>query len=641
MAADVKISVIIPVYNAGRHLHACLKTVLAQTIREIEVICVDDGSTDLSPKIIAACAAADRRVRAMRQEHAGAAAARNRALDSATGEFICFMNADDMYPSETSLAALYGAVTESGRDIAGGRMEIFGDDRREVARQSAVWRRCRYPDAIGDVDYASYQAPWGCTLYIYRRALIETNGLRFPPYCHFQDPPFFVRAMLAAGVFRAIPDVVYRYRADRKRKDWAEIGFRAYRDTVHAYLDLLEIADRHDMRRLIVRVAKQTAKACATPRKFNAARTYLRGIIRLLIRTRRIDENLREKLIRRFFTKFADGRRRLKFLGGATYFFWRIKARLRNFSGRRRRGPSLFAADAFAAKLFHEKPVSIIIPVYNGHDALVRLAATLFERTDEMHEIVFIDDASTDGRIAPLLAGFARDHANVRVVTNRENRGFSHNVNIGAALSDRDFVILNTDTEVPQKWVPRLFDFIWHAPATASVTPMSVMSLFLSIPDKEHGTFAFLEQHGTVVLDRAISRIAPRPEKCRIPCGIGFCMAISRSAWRQVGPFNEELFGRGYCEEIDWTLRAGELFGYANRFAPNLFVAHWHNGSFTEEERNALIRAHKVHLNERHPDRISGSKLEHSAPVVRELKLVAKVFRQAGITPSPRNLQQI
>lgn len=91
-----KVSVIIPVYNAEEYLRECLDSVLGQSLRDIEVVCVDDGSTDASPDILSDCASRDARLRVIRGEHAGAYKARARAFAEIAGEFVHFMDADDV-----------------------------------------------------------------------------------------------------------------------------------------------------------------------------------------------------------------------------------------------------------------------------------------------------------------------------------------------------------------------------------------------------------------------------------------------------------------------------------------------------------------------------------------------------------------
>lgn len=91
-----RISVIVPVYNAGRYLPICLDSILAQTHRDLEILLVEDGSTDGSGAVCDGYAKIDGRVRVLHQENRGPSAARNRGLDAAAGEYIAFADADDV-----------------------------------------------------------------------------------------------------------------------------------------------------------------------------------------------------------------------------------------------------------------------------------------------------------------------------------------------------------------------------------------------------------------------------------------------------------------------------------------------------------------------------------------------------------------
>lgn len=121
--AIVKVSVIIPVYQAQRYVRQCLDSVTGQTLREIEIICVDDGSFDGSAQILAECAARDKRIRVIRQENAGAGAARNRGLAEASGEYLSFLDADDFFEPDM-LTRAYEKAKESASQIV-----VYGADR--------------------------------------------------------------------------------------------------------------------------------------------------------------------------------------------------------------------------------------------------------------------------------------------------------------------------------------------------------------------------------------------------------------------------------------------------------------------------------------------------------------------------------
>ena len=92
---EVKVSVIIPVYNVEKYLRECIDSILNQTLHELELICVDDGSTDGSLEILQAYEKKDNRVTVLTQHNQGAGAARNKGLQIAKGEYLSFLDADD------------------------------------------------------------------------------------------------------------------------------------------------------------------------------------------------------------------------------------------------------------------------------------------------------------------------------------------------------------------------------------------------------------------------------------------------------------------------------------------------------------------------------------------------------------------
>ncbi len=96
----VKASIIIPIYNEERYLEQCLDSVCGQTLKEIEIICVDDGSTDRTPEILKKYSGKDSRIRIITQKNKFAGTARNRGMECASGEYLSFLDADDYYESD-------------------------------------------------------------------------------------------------------------------------------------------------------------------------------------------------------------------------------------------------------------------------------------------------------------------------------------------------------------------------------------------------------------------------------------------------------------------------------------------------------------------------------------------------------------
>ena len=129
------VSVIVPVYNMSKYLRQCLDSVLSQTLKEIEIICVDDGSTDDSLEILSEIAVKDSRVRVLQQENKGSGAARNYGISEARGEYIAFMDSDDWYPSDDVLEVLYGLAKKFGVNIVGGSLTWWDDGIRQSDSQ--------------------------------------------------------------------------------------------------------------------------------------------------------------------------------------------------------------------------------------------------------------------------------------------------------------------------------------------------------------------------------------------------------------------------------------------------------------------------------------------------------------------------
>lgn len=215
-----KTSIIIPVYNTEEYLPACLDSVLAQTQREIEVILVDDGSTDGSLAIERAYAQRDSRVRIIQQSNLRQGTARNRGLAEARGEFIYFMDSDDLIMPEL-LETCYEACENDELDFVIFDTAGFTDDPSiDCSDQFPEIRdrSCAVTTDIVDAPtfWAStfrkgYLIPI-CWLEYFRRSFLLDNDLRFAERIFFEDNDWFVRVFMAAKRIRYLPKKLHRYR---------------------------------------------------------------------------------------------------------------------------------------------------------------------------------------------------------------------------------------------------------------------------------------------------------------------------------------------------------------------------------------------------------------------------------------------
>ena len=196
-----KISVIVPVYNAEDTLETALSSVFMQTLTDIEILCINDGSTDHSADVLTSAQRRDGRVRCLTQENAGAGMARNKGIAEAKGEYIAFLDADDLYPGPYALETLLAAAEKSGAMVCGGSIEkAKGNDVHPM--------------------------------------------LQFPPLRVYEDPIFLLCTLLKAKEYYAVPDVVYRYNGTHSNK---RITLACTKDYLRGLIAELKLSKKKDL----------------------------------------------------------------------------------------------------------------------------------------------------------------------------------------------------------------------------------------------------------------------------------------------------------------------------------------------------------------------------------------------------------
>ena len=131
-----KVSVIIPVYNVEKYLAKCIESVINQTLTEIEIICVDDGSTDLCPKILDEYASKDKRIKVIHKENEGYGKTMNIGLDLAQGEYIGLVESDD-YILPNMYEILYKKAKENDLDLIKSNFYFFWDKILSIQKSAA------------------------------------------------------------------------------------------------------------------------------------------------------------------------------------------------------------------------------------------------------------------------------------------------------------------------------------------------------------------------------------------------------------------------------------------------------------------------------------------------------------------------
>lgn len=206
------LSVVMPVYNSAKHLAECLDSVCNQTYRYLEIICVDDGSTDGSARILDDYAGRDPRIVVFHRENEGPSSARNLALDHAHGTFVIGLDSDDVLLPNCYERALSYMTDEVDMVCFG--VHVFGEDSRQVSRvansKSLKIEKEELIPLTGEKDGIVTGYAWN---KIFRRKIIEQYNIRYPEGVIWCEDVVFSQkyASVARNVYM-LPEKLYRYR---------------------------------------------------------------------------------------------------------------------------------------------------------------------------------------------------------------------------------------------------------------------------------------------------------------------------------------------------------------------------------------------------------------------------------------------
>ena len=204
----VKISIIVPVYNVEKYLPKCLESLIHQTLKDIEIICINDGSTDNSLSILKDYAKNDSRIRIINKENGGISATRNSGINAAMGDFLSFIDSDDWIDLDF-FEKLYLAAKKYSADIAaagiirisGRRKRVLLDFKKEIVTDDTneKFRLCDIPDK-------SYT----CNK-IYRTSKIKDLNILFKDNIIYEDIIFTPEAVHKLGALITVPGTYYFY----------------------------------------------------------------------------------------------------------------------------------------------------------------------------------------------------------------------------------------------------------------------------------------------------------------------------------------------------------------------------------------------------------------------------------------------
>lgn len=229
-----KVSIIVPIFNCSKYFKQCIESALNQTVRDIEIIVVDDCSADCDYKKIIDLYK-DARIKFVRNPtRIGVGPSRNKGIKLSSGDYIAFLDGDDFYPNKNSINLLYTKAKADKLDICGGSLYVIDEDSLIVDQEVPG----QFFKNSGLIKYINYQHDGGFYRFIYKRDFILSNKIFFPKLRRMQDPVFFVNAMIKANSFFAFKDYVYAYRKGHKIIVWDQESILDHYDAIRQILNL-------------------------------------------------------------------------------------------------------------------------------------------------------------------------------------------------------------------------------------------------------------------------------------------------------------------------------------------------------------------------------------------------------------------
>lgn len=373
-----KVSVIIPVYNAEKYLRQCLDSLVKQTLREFEVICVDDGSTDRSLKILNDYRALDDRVRVFTQTNQGAAVARNLGIEKANGEYLLFLDSDDFF-EKTLLEEIYVAGAEVNADIVLFAAKQFNHKVKKSENMPWTLKTELLPDrvfAAAEIADRIFQvttpSPW---TKLFRKEFILNNGLQYQNLKNANDLSFVYTALFLAQKIRWLDRPLVNYRInqgdstqDKKKKYPKEF-----------YFALKKLKQELENRELFDKFSNSFVEVAEENVQWN-----LKNIPYDIVSKEERQEIYQE-------------------LGLSESKELQLRAMMQDSDN-------------------NQPDISIIIPVYNVAPYLEECLRSVIHQTYDNIEIICVNDGSTDTS-EEILQHFANEDKRIKIISKSKNEG--------------------------------------------------------------------------------------------------------------------------------------------------------------------------------------------------------------------------
>ena len=453
----IKVSVVLPVYNSERYIHQCLNSILNQTLKEIEIICVDDGSTDNSVNLINDICKKDSRVSLIMQKNSYAGVARNNGLKHAKGKYVIFLDSDDFFEPDM-LLSMYEKAEEDHAQICLCSGRTFNEKTEEYQYVKYYLNTDFLPEktpfSAMDIKQRIFNAitpaPW---TKLFRRDYILENGFQFQPLKKSNDLLFVFLALACAEKITYVNKPFVNYRTENKN------SLQGNTDVFSNdfYTALLSLKKALQKRRLFVEFEQSFVTRALSSCFYNLDKNSNKA------NYIQIAKDLQNSYLynlcifghtRGYFYIKKDFERLMDFMEKSPDDLWKNRNK---------------TSESIKPKIDINKwicpmdieydgniKISVVIPVYNTENYIGECLDSVIGNTFKDFEIICVNDGSTDNTLN-ILNFYAERYEKIRVI-NKENSGPSDTRNIGIEAAKGEYILfIDSDDYIE----PRTLEYLY------------------------------------------------------------------------------------------------------------------------------------------------------------------------------------
>lgn len=429
-----KVSVIIPCYNAEKYLDQCLTSVINQTLSDIEIICVDDGSTDNSLNMLSQYAERDARIKVLRQQNKFAGVARNAGMASATGEFVAFLDADDYYEKD-GLEKAYDIAKANDLDMLKLSSYLLDEQTGEITT-NAHYSHEKFPQKDMVLTFSEYPSHFlNCADVawngLYRRSFVEANRIGFNDFRCVNDRSFYINCILSAKRVM-VADVFLTYYRRNLTNSLVSNRHKYFECQIGSYNLIKDIASKANI--------DESAKKMILQHELNQIFIWYDKFLDAGVNVFHVEE-----VIRGFIAGFDT-------TDVGTTFLPRFQ-RKNHFQRIR----NSLAIDWKKERSVRAPEITVVVPAHNCVRYLSECIESILLQSFSDFEVICVDDGSTDAT-AELMDSFAQADQRITVIRQQQSGAGVARNNATVAAKGKYIVYVDSDDKIKVNYLQKLYE---------------------------------------------------------------------------------------------------------------------------------------------------------------------------------------